>query len=186
MTTTISSPKSIRFANRVPLQYQATACATYKAVLKTAWRNYGLSQSRGALPQGPMVIFIHMASVWVPFTNQAKEAVAEYDEIMEEIKRALQECGRKLGAWIRKKRQSTPKTNWDRRNAFPSAYIEEVALSCKNIKGGKLDAEKLKNQLQKIAEKVTGGEEIDRILNKQFARKTKTHSSTPSCSRRKA
>jgi DNA topoisomerase VI subunit B len=153
----------IRFANRVPLQYQATACAAYKSVLKTSWKNYGVSQSRGALPQGPMTIFVHIASVWVPFTNQAKEAIAEYDEIMEEIKRAVQECGRKLGIWIRKRQHA--KNEFERRNIF-QRYIEEVAESCKKIKGGKLDAEKLKKQLQKIAEEVTGGEEIEKILNK--------------------
>jgi DNA topoisomerase-6 subunit B len=153
----------IRFANRVPLQYQSTACATYKGVLKTAWRTYGLTQSRGALPQGQMTIFVHIASVWVPFTNQAKEAVAEYDEIMEEIKRALQECGRKLGAFIRKRLHA--KNEFARRNTF-QRYIEEVAESCKRIKGGKLDAEKLKKQLQKIAEEITGGEETERLLNK--------------------
>jgi len=154
----------IRFANRVPLQYQTTACATYKAVLKTAWKNYGLSQSRGALPQGPMVIFVHMASVWVPFTNQAKEAIAEYDEIMEEIKRAMQECGRKLGIFIRKRLHA--KNEFDRRNTF-QRYIAEVAEACKGIKGGKVDTERLKKQLAKIAEEVTGGEETDRILNKK-------------------
>jgi len=153
----------IRFANRVPLQYQATACAAYKSVLKTSWKSYGISQSRGAPPQGPMTIFVHIASVWVPFTNQAKEAIAEYDEIMEEIKRAVQDCGRKLGIWIRK-RQSA-QNELDRRSKF-QRYIEEVAESCKRIKGGKLDAEKLKKQLQKIAEEITGGEETDRILNK--------------------
>ena len=156
----------MRFANRVPLQYQATACAAYKGVLKTSWKNYGVSQSRGALPQGPMTIFVHIASVWVPFTNQAKEAIAEYDEIMDEIKRAVQECGRKLGTWIRK-RQSA-KNEWDRRNTF-QRYIEEVALACKSIKGGKLDAEKLKKQLQTIAEKLTGGAEVNRILKKTKA-----------------
>src|SRR6185436_12675498 len=154
----------IRFANRVPLQYQATACATYKGVLKTAWRTYGLSQSRGALPQGQMTIFVHIASVWVPFTNQAKEAVAEYDEIMEEIKRAVQDCGRKLGIWIRKRQHA--KNEFERRNIF-QRYIEEVAESCNKIKGGKLDAEKLKKQLQKIAEEITGGEETERLLNKK-------------------
>lgn len=153
----------IRFANRVPLQYQATACAAYKGVLKTTWKNYGVAQSKGALPQGPMTIFVHMASVWVPFTNQAKEAIAEYDEIMDEIKRAVQDCGRKLGAWIRK-RQSA-KNEWERRNIF-QRYIEEVAESCNRIKGGKLDTEKLKKQLQKIAEEVTGGEETAKILSK--------------------
>src|SRR5262245_32113888 len=71
----------IRYANRVPLLYQQSACATFKAVLDTAWRNYGVAQSRGALPAGPMVIFVHMASVWVPFTSESKEAIADYDEI---------------------------------------------------------------------------------------------------------
>ena len=50
-------------------------------MLDTTWRNYGVAQSRGALPAGPMVIFVHMASVWVPFTSESKEAIADYDEI---------------------------------------------------------------------------------------------------------
>ncbi|MBI2106957.1 DNA topoisomerase VI subunit B [Candidatus Woesearchaeota archaeon] len=58
--------KIYRFANRVPLLYQLSACATTKAVVSTTWRNYGLSQSKGALPAGPVVILIHIASVWVP------------------------------------------------------------------------------------------------------------------------
>ena len=43
----------IRYANRVPLLYQQAACSTYKSVLETSWRNYGVTQSRGALPAGP-------------------------------------------------------------------------------------------------------------------------------------
>src|SRR5882762_3200563 len=89
----------IRYANRVPLLYQQSACATFKAVLETAWRNYGVAQSRGALPAGPMVVFVHMASVWVPFTSESKEAIADYDEIRKEIRLALQECGRRLGVF---------------------------------------------------------------------------------------
>ncbi|MBI1725839.1 MAG: DNA topoisomerase VI subunit B, partial [Candidatus Rokubacteria bacterium] len=87
----------IRYANRVPLLYQQAACATFKAALETAWRNYGIAQSRGALPAGPMVIFAPLASVWVPFTSASKEAIADYDEIRQDIKHALQECGRRLG-----------------------------------------------------------------------------------------
>src|SRR6185436_9615764 len=36
----------IRYANRVPLLYQQSACATFKAAIETAWKNYGISQSR--------------------------------------------------------------------------------------------------------------------------------------------
>jgi DNA topoisomerase-6 subunit B len=151
----------IRYANRVPLLYQQSACATFKAALDTSWRNYGVSQSRGALPAGPMVIFVHMASVWVPFTSESKEAIADYDEIRKEIKLALQECGRRLGMFLRRRERA--KGEFRRRNIF-ALYIEEVVEACNRLKGGKLPKEKLKEQLQKIAMKRTGGEKTDEIL----------------------
>src|SRR5574341_1559924 len=151
----------IRYANRVPLLYQQSACATFKAVLDTAWRNYGVAQSRGALPAGPMVVFVHMASVWVPFTSESKEAIADYDEIRKEIKLALQECGRRLGVFLRRRERA--KSEFRRRNIF-ELYIEEVVEACDRLKGGKLAKEKLKDQLHKIAAKRTGGEKTDEIL----------------------
>jgi DNA topoisomerase VI subunit B len=151
----------IRYANRVPLLYQQSACATFKSVLDTSWRNYGVGQSRGALPAGPMVIFVHMASVWVPFTSESKEAIADYDEIRKEIKLALQECGRRLGVFLRRRERA--KSEFRRRNIF-ELYIEEVVEACNRLKGGKLAKEKLKEQLQKIALKRTGGEKTDEIL----------------------
>ncbi|HSF58776.1 MAG TPA: DNA topoisomerase VI subunit B [Candidatus Binatia bacterium] len=151
----------IRYANRVPLLYQQSACATFKAVLDTTWRNYGVAQSRGALPAGPMVIFVHMASVWVPFTSESKEAIADYDEIRKEIKLALQECGRRLGIFLRRREHA--KSEFRRRNIF-ELYIEEVVEACNRLKGGKLAKEKLKEQLQKIATKRTGGERTDALL----------------------
>jgi DNA topoisomerase VI subunit B len=154
----------IRYANRVPLLYQQSACATFKAVLETSWRNYGVAQSRGALPAGPMAIFVHMASVWVPFTSESKEAIADYDEIRKEIKLALQECGRRLGVFLRRREHA--KSEFRRRNIF-ELYIEEVVEACNRLKGGKLPKEKLKQQLQKIALKRTGGEKVDELLGKK-------------------
>jgi DNA topoisomerase-6 subunit B len=158
----VQSARLIRFANRVPLLYQQTACATYKAAVATTWKNYGVKGSRGSLPEGPMTIFVHMASVWVPFTSEAKEAIAEYDEIIKEIKLALQECGRKLGIWVRKRQHA--KSEFERRNAF-QRYIAEVAEACGRLKDGKLDIEKLKKQLARTAQEITGGEETNRLLN---------------------
>src|ERR1043166_8792240 len=154
----------IRYANRVPLLYQQSACATFKAVLDTSWRNYGIAQSRGALPAGPMVIFVHMASVWVPFTSESKEAIADYDEIRKEIRLALQECGRRLGVFVRRREHA--KSEFRRRNIF-ELYIEEVVDACNRLKGGKLPKEKLKEQLQKIALKRTGGPKTDELLGKK-------------------
>src|SRR5881296_1565992 len=153
----------IRYANRVPLLYQQSACAIFKAVLDTTWRNYGVPQSRGALPGGPMVIFVHMASVWVPFTSESKEAIADYDEIRKEITLALRECGRRLGAFLR--RQERAQSEYRRRDIF-ELYIEEVVDACNRLKGGKLPTKKLKEQLHKIAMTRTGGEKTDEALGK--------------------
>ncbi|MEX5214190.1 MAG: DNA topoisomerase VI subunit B [Nitrospiraceae bacterium] len=156
----------IRYANRVPLLYQQSACATFKAVLDTTWRHYGIPQSRGALPGGPMVIFVHMASVWVPFTSESKEAIADYDEIRKEITLALRECGRRLGVFMR--RRDRAESEFRRRNIF-ALYIEEVVEACNRLKGGKLPKEKLKAQLQKIASSRTGGTKTDEVLGKTGA-----------------
>src|SRR5215470_13502578 len=153
----------IRYANRVPLLYQQSACAIFKSVLDTTWRNYGVTQSRGALPAGPMVIFVHMASVWVPFTSESKEAIAEYDEIHKEITLALRECGRRLGAFLRRRERAYSEQS--RRDIF-ELYIEEVVESCNRLKGGRLPVAKLKEQLHKMALKRTGGEKTDEVLGK--------------------
>src|SRR2546422_1750659 len=129
----------IRYANRVPLLYQPAACEITKAVLDTTWRNYGVAQSRGSLPAGPMVIFVHMASVWVPFTSEPKEAIAEYDEIHKEITLALRECGRRLGAVLRRRERADRQVR--PRDIF-ELYIEEIVQACQRLKRGRLRKKK--------------------------------------------
>ena len=119
-----------RYANRVPLQYQAGACAVSKAVLQTNWRSYGMQQSRGALPSAPLVIMVHVASVWVPFTSESKEAVASYDEILKELKLALQESGRKLGRFIRRGQRERDEA---KKRAYIDKYIPHVGLALREI-----------------------------------------------------
>ena len=128
----------IRFANRVPLLFQQSACSSFKAVVETSWKNYNLSQPRGGLPVGPLVIMIHMASVWVPFTSESKEAIADYDEIRKEMKLALMECGRKLGTYLRKRTQM--RREGERRDVF-ERYIGEIAKALHAING--TDAKKV-------------------------------------------
>ena len=98
-----------------------------------------------------------------PFTSESKEAIADYDEIRKEIKLALQECGRRLGVFLRRRERA--KSEFRRRNIF-ELYIEEVVEACARLKGGKLPKEKLKDQLQKIAVKRTGGARTDEILGR--------------------
>src|SRR2546425_11487401 len=95
----------LRYANRVPLQFQQAACAITQSVIGTNWRAYGLTQSRGQLPVGPVTVMVHMASVWVPFTSESKEAVASYPEIMQELRLGLQSVGRKLAIYLNRRQR---------------------------------------------------------------------------------
>ena len=148
----------IRFANRVPLLYQQSACCVLKSVIDTDWRRYGLSQSGGALPQGPLVVMVHMASVWVPFTSESKEAIADYDEIRQEIRKGVQDCGRKLSAYLNRRRAQ--KYQGDRRSVF-ERYIKELVNACDTIK--KVDKSALQDDLMTLAKKLTAkaDEELD-------------------------
>jgi DNA topoisomerase-6 subunit B len=87
----------LRYANRVPLQFQPAACAITQSVISNNWRSYGLSQSRGQLPSGPVTLMVHMASVWVPFTSESKEAIASYPEILKELRLGLAGSGAQAG-----------------------------------------------------------------------------------------
>ncbi|MDP1661457.1 MAG: DNA topoisomerase VI subunit B [Phycisphaerales bacterium] len=144
------SARIIRFANRVPLLFQQSACSSFKGVSETNWRNYDLQQPRGGVPVGPLVVMIHMASVWVPFTSESKEAIADYDEIRKEMKLALMECGRKLGAYLRKRAKM--RREGERRDVF-ERYIGEIASAIHAINGA--DAKKLYEALQIQAKKRT-------------------------------
>ncbi len=137
----------IRFANRVPLLYQQSGCSMFKAVLETKWNNYGVSQARGALPTAPMVILVHMASVWVPFTSESKEAIADYDEIRKEIRLAIAECSRRLATLLRRKKTRTAFAK--RRDVF-TRYIGEVVDSVRAITT--VNKEDLRRALIRLAE----------------------------------
>jgi DNA topoisomerase-6 subunit B len=139
-----------RFANRVPLLFQRGACGITEGIVRTDWRNYLLSQPKGSLPVGPMALLVHIASVWVPFTSESKEAVAHYPDIIKEIQLAAQECGRKLATFIRKGRALD---NQARRRSIFELYIEEVATAIGKITGRKPGP--IKRDFLQVAHKVT-------------------------------
>ncbi len=121
-----------RFANRVPLQYQASACAVTKAVLSVDWRSYGMQMSKGALPTGPMVLMLHIASVWVPFTSESKEAIAHYPEIVKELRLALMEVGRRLGLHIRRGKREAAEA---KKRGYIDKFIPHIGIALTEILG---------------------------------------------------
>lgn len=145
----------LRYANRVPLQFKPMDCAITQAVMQTNWRSYGLSQSRGSLPGGPVTVMVHIASVWVPYTSESKEAVASYPEIQKELRLALQAVGRKLGMYLRKRMKV--KQQGDRRNVF-LRYLGEVAGAVSEINN--VDRSKLYDQLVEVARRRTADADV--------------------------
>ncbi len=144
-----------RFANRVPLVYQEGACAITQVVKNIRWNSYytsrdKISQNKGSLPQGPMVLLVHVASTNVPFTSESKDAVASVPEIESEVERAVRDVARDL-----KKYMSEQRSRQKRKQK-------------QNVMGGLLQA--ISDQLEDIT-----GEEIDgkeksqaRILNNVY------------------
>ena len=99
-----SGAELMRFANRVPLVYQRGACGMTDVVKSINWRNYGLDQPGGSgIPDGPVVIMVHVASTNVPFTSESKDALANVPEIEDELELALREAARDLKSHLNKR-----------------------------------------------------------------------------------
>jgi DNA topoisomerase-6 subunit B len=66
----------------------------------------------------------------VPFTSESKEAIASYPEIAKEIRPGLQECGRKLGTYIRKGKRL--KAEFQKRGHIEK-YIPHIGIALQEI-----------------------------------------------------
>ncbi len=90
----------LRFANRVPLQFDKSACAITQAITSVNWRSYGLGQPKESLPQGPYIFAVSVVSPFIKFKNASKETIDASDDLVEEIRRALMQTGQKLSRYI--------------------------------------------------------------------------------------
>jgi DNA topoisomerase-6 subunit B len=156
----------LRYANRVPLQFQPAACAITQSVIANNWRAYGLQQARGQSPVGPVTVMVHMASVWVPFTSESKEAIASYPEIMRELRLGLQAVGRKLAIYLN--RRNRVRQEGERREVF-LRYLGEVATAVASIKDyGERPKKDLYHRLLQVARRKTA--EADTQLDSNGAK----------------
>jgi DNA topoisomerase-6 subunit B len=191
----IESPRLIRFANRVPLLYQQGDCAITKSVQTIDWRRYGLRG--GGFPEDPVVILVHLLSVWVPFTSESKEAIASYPVIIKEIKLALQECARKLSLFLSGKRREA--RHRERLRTFEK-YAEETVnalselteeekerikkqfMELINSKNNKLEEEENGEEHKSEISNTRGEKEVERLRdeNPEGGRKQKKSEDHPS------
>jgi DNA topoisomerase-6 subunit B len=168
------SPATVlRFANRVPLQFAAGGCAITRAITDVNWRSYGLSQPAGSLPLGPMVILVHVASVWVPFTSESKEAIASYPEILHEIRLALQHCGRDLATHIR---ATARRQREQARIRAVERYLPHVGIALQEILGL---SDGRRDRIVADLDAILLDTPLDPLRRHQIARGTKRGQRTP-------
>jgi len=163
----ITQSKILRFANRVPLLYQQGECAITKSISEIDWKRYGLENE---IEKEPIIILVHVASIWVPFTSESKEAIASYPVIIKEIKLAVQECLRKLSLHLSGKRKII---GMEKRRKLFEKYVDEIANAIEELTGYK--KEKVKEMLLKIIERKStigekngNGEEVEGNRSEDF------------------
>ena len=156
----IEEPQIMRFANRVPLLYQQGDCAITKAIQNVDWKRYKIEADK--LPKEPMVIFVHIASVWVPFTSESKEAVASYPVILKEVKLAVQEVARRLSIYLSGLRRA--KWQAERKSIF-ERYANETANALHVLTNA--PTEEIVAKIKTIIEKNIGDMKMEEVIKNE-------------------
>ncbi len=161
--------KVFRFANRVPLLYQASACAMFKAVTSAPWRSYEVLQARGALPTGPLVILVHIASAWVPYTSESKEAIAHYPEVLKEMRLAVMEAGRRLQRFLRRRKRDADE---QQKRDYITRYLDPIGEALRDILNlTKEETHVAMENLKIVLERSRSGEDDDKKKRGKPAKK---------------
>ena len=143
----------LRFANRVPLQFDKASCAITKSVESVNWRSYGLSQSKKSLPIGPYVFAVAVTSPFIKFKNASKETIDASEELVEEIRLALMQAGQKLKRHIRKEKNTA---DLFRKKEYIEKFAPILIQKIKDITGvSKKEIEKAEKGLYNILSKDT-------------------------------
>lgn len=141
----------LRFANRVPLQFDKASCAITKAVESVNWRSYGLTQSKKSLPAGPFVFAVSVTSPFIKFKNASKETIDASEELVDEIRFALMQTGQKLKRHIRKEKNTEDLL---RKKQYIEKFAPILIRKIKDITGaGKAEMDKGEKGLYAILSK---------------------------------
>jgi len=130
----------MRFANRTPLLFDPGSCAITNAVNSIEWKRYHIKD----FDNEPITVIVSLSSVHIPYTNAGKQAVADEQEIIDEIKLALMTAARAISNHISRKMKHGMKL--ERKKMF-ERYSYELAYSLEVLTG-----EKSKDILPKLEE----------------------------------
>ncbi|RLG52707.1 MAG: DNA topoisomerase VI subunit B [Thermoproteota archaeon] len=147
-----------RFANRIPLLYDAASDVAYKVIRKIDWSTYYVDPART-----PMAVFVHICSTKIPFKTVGKEFIADKPEIAREIELGIRECARALRSYILKK---IAKQRIVERYKIMRKYYEIISESLSEILGRRIDPTPVLKRIAKPAgEEVSENGEADNREN---------------------
>ena len=114
----------MRFANRVPLTFDAGSCAITEALKSIDWKRYGLKD----LDNTPLTLFVNIISTQVPYLSTGKQSVSPEPEIVHEIRQSTMKLARKLQKHLRAKKAAKEKEKRSKVfEDFVPVIIEEAA-----------------------------------------------------------
>ncbi|MFW9999948.1 MAG: DNA topoisomerase VI subunit B [Candidatus Hodarchaeota archaeon] len=121
-----------RFVNRTPKLRDSADCAITKAVQSVNWKNYNLETYDNNLPKGPIKLLVNVSGPFVHlmFKSQSKNALADDEDLIKEIKYCLEAIGRRLRVYINR-RASIRKS--EKRASLIEKYIPPFVKSVYNI-----------------------------------------------------
>ena len=114
----------MRFANRVPLTFDAGSCAITEALKSIDWKRYGLKD----MDNTPLTLFVNIISTQVPYLSTGKQSVSPEPEIVHEIRQATMKLARQLQKHLRAKRAAKEKEQRSKVfEEYVPVIIEEAA-----------------------------------------------------------
>ncbi len=121
-----------RFVNRTPKLRDSADCAITKAVQLVNWKNYSLESYDNGLPKGPIKLLVNVSGPFVHlmFKSQSKNALADDETLIKEMKYCLEAIGRRLRVYI-KRRESVYRN--EKRSSLIEKYIPLFAASVYNL-----------------------------------------------------
>ena len=139
----------MRYANRVPLLFDAGGCAITQVVKNTDWKRYGVKD----FDNESIVVLVNVSSVHVPYTGAGKQAIADEEEIVKELRNALNQAGRALSRYISGVIRAKEREN---KVKAIKRYVGELAHDLSQLSG---ESEELLKRylLQLIEQKYLGG-----------------------------
>ncbi|MHA1238827.1 MAG: DNA topoisomerase VI subunit B [Candidatus Odinarchaeia archaeon] len=124
-----------RFANRIPLLYDAYSDVTMKVIRKIKWERYGIKRG------DPILILTHIVSTKIPFKTVGKEFIADIPEVEHELNMALLDCARQVKSYFSSIDKDRVQSK--RRNILSKYLSKIIEFSAKLAEKEPLDAERI-------------------------------------------